>query len=236
MNAHIFRFSGETLHALPSGALHIPAHDLLCVSDLHLGKSDRIARVSGTLIPPYENRATLDKLAQDISLTTPQTVICLGDSFDDSVAATTIPDEDRATISRLQAGRRWVWIAGNHDPGPVNLAGTHLATFALGEIAFRHITTAETPEISGHYHPKHGLPKTGRRRPCFIYNQARIILPAYGAYTGGLDAQSPAIKSLFSHTAIAVLTGTKAIAIPLSLPESRQSLHSNPLKHIKNID
>ena len=219
MNAHVFSFAGETLHALPSGALHLPAHDLLCVSDLHLGKSDRIARRTGYLIPPYENQETLGKLAQDIATKDPRTVICLGDSFDDLGAAMALPDEERTTLASMQAGRRWVWIEGNHDPGPVDLGGTHLAMFGLERLTFRHIATRQMPEISGHYHPKYGLPNAGRRRPCFVYDHDRLILPAYGAYTGGLDAQHPDLRSLFADKAIAVLTGMRAIALPLFGPQ-----------------
>lgn len=215
MNAHIFQIAGQVLHALPSGGLHFPDDGVFCVSDLHLGKSDRIARRSGTLIPPYENRATLDKLSDDLDRTAARTVICLGDSFDDLAGAEALHDVDRQTLIRMQAGRRWIWIEGNHDPGPVDLGGTHIAEWQLNGIHFRHIATTATPEVSGHYHPKHGVPGAGRARACFVYDQQRLMLPAYGAYTGGLSAQDPVIRSLFSGTPIAVLTGTRAIALPV---------------------
>ncbi|MEJ6397189.1 ligase-associated DNA damage response endonuclease PdeM [Yoonia sp. 208BN28-4] len=225
MNAHVFKFAGVTLHALPSGALHIPDHAVLCVSDLHLGKSDRIARRSGTLIPPYENRETLDRLDQDIARTDPRVVICLGDSFDDLGAAHDLADENRITLARQQAGRTWIWIEGNHDPGPVDLGGTHRAEYAVGPVTFRHIATSQNAEVSGHYHPKFGLPGTGRKRACFVYDAARLMMPAYGAYTGGLDAQHPEVARHFAADAVAVVTGRTAIALPLcaaALPKRRR--------------
>jgi len=171
MTAHAFTLANEILHALPSGALFAPTQATLVVSDLHLGKSDRIARRTGTLIPPYENTETLHKLATDIAHTMPGTVICLGDSFDDLAGADALDDTHRATLTQLQAGRKWIWIEGNHDPGPVDLGGTHLAETMLGAIALRHIASAATPEASGHYHPKHAIKGMGRAQPCFIYDK-----------------------------------------------------------------
>jgi DNA ligase-associated metallophosphoesterase len=216
MNAHIFQFSDLRLHALPSGALFVPDHATLCVSDLHLGKSDRIARRTGTMIPPYENRATLEKLAEDINKTSPKTVICLGDSFDDLHAADALDDAEQLMLTQMQAGRQWIWIEGNHDPGPVDLGGTHLGSFKIGHVWFRHIASNATPEISGHYHPKHGIQNGGRMRACFAYDDQRLILPAYGAYTGGLSLQHPGLRGLFGKQVIAVLTGNKAIGIPVT--------------------
>lgn len=215
MNAHRFTFAGQHLHALPSGALLVPSAKTLVVSDLHLGKSDRIARRSGQLIPPYENTETLQKLDHDITAHAPKTVICLGDSFDDLAGADALDETHRATLTRLQAGRRWIWIEGNHDPGPVDLGGTHLAETKIGAVALRHIATPDTPEISGHYHPKLALAGAGRARPCFVYDADRLILPAYGAYTGGLSAVHPDLRTLFAAKAVAVLTGRKAIPVPL---------------------
>ncbi len=133
------RIHGEDLLPLPSGGLSWPTRRILCVSDLHLGKSDRIARRGGTLLPPYETRDTLARLEADIVVTAPQTVICLGDSFDDRMAADSLDDDEVMWINRLQAGRRWIWIEGNHDPGPMGLAGTHLAELHEGALHFRHI-------------------------------------------------------------------------------------------------
>ena len=214
MNAYAFTFCGTHCHALPSGALYLPEHAVLCVSDLHLGKSDRIARRSGVMLPPYEVQETLQKLESDIAAASPQCVICLGDSFDDLDAAESLDDDMQLWLARLQAGRRWVWIEGNHDPGPVDLGGTHLAETTIGTLTFRHIATKASAEVSGHYHPKHRV--TGRSRPAFLYDETRLIMPAYGAYTGGLASHAPALRKLFSGQLIAIMTGRKAIPAPVN--------------------
>jgi uncharacterized protein len=213
MNAYSFTFAGQPLHALPSGALHWPALRLLIVSDLHLGKSERLARRGGTLLPPYETRETLTRLSDDLDRTGAKSLISLGDSFDDLAAAGTLDDTDHMTLIRLMAGRDWTWVMGNHDAGTFALGGTHRTEVTLGPIALRHIATAQTPEISGHYHPKARIGSTIRR--CFLTDAHRIILPAYGAYTGGLHCDDPALTSLMSSNAIAVLTGSKAIPCPM---------------------
>jgi DNA ligase-associated metallophosphoesterase len=214
MTSHSFTLYETRCQALPSGALHLPDHNTLCVSDLHLGKSDRIARRGGTMLPPYEVQATLEKLQSDINATNPTTLICLGDSFDDLTAAQSLSDEMQTWLTRLQAGRRWIWIEGNHDPGPVDLGGSHLVQITVGTLAFRHIATSQKAEVSGHYHPKYQI--AGRSRPAFVYDASRLILPAYGAYTGGLSANHPDLRSLFGPQPIAVLTGTKAISVPVT--------------------
>lgn len=204
----------ETLHALPSGALHWPARRLLAVSDLHLGKSARLARRAGALLPPYETRATLERLDADIAATAPATVICLGDSFDDLAAADSLDEADALWLTRLMAGREWIWVEGNHDPGPLSLGGSHRAEASFGALTFRHIADpAEMFEISGHYHPKARL--AGQGKPSFLADAQRLILPAYGAYTGGLWCENPALSGLMQPGALAILTGTRARAIPM---------------------
>ena len=213
MNEHEFILCGTVCQAMPSGALYLPQHNVLCVSDLHLGKSDRVARRSGVMLPPYEVRETLGNLQNDINAINPNCVICLGDSFDDLDAASSLHEDMRLLLVGLQAGREWIWIEGNHDPGPVDLGGTHLVQTIVGTLTFRHIATSKKAEVSGHYHPKHRV--IGRSRPAFIYDRDRLIMPAYGAYTGGLASHKPALRQLFGANAIAVLTGTKSIAVPL---------------------
>ncbi|NVO24254.1 ligase-associated DNA damage response endonuclease PdeM [Donghicola sp. B5-SW-15] len=217
MSILTFAFCGTELEALPSGALFWPAHDLLCVSDLHLGKSERIARRGGTLLPPYETAATLTRLEQAIDLTRPKTVVCLGDSFDDLAAGEALPNRDRDWLFRLQAGREWIWIEGNHDPAPLDLAGTHMAELRLGPLTFRHIAEQGAQgEISGHYHPKAAITLRGRHisRPCFLRSADRVILPAFGAYTGGLKCSDPVLKGLMDASAVALLTGPQITPLP----------------------
>ncbi len=215
MNARDFPFCGETLTALASGALYWADEDLLTVSDLHLGKSERIARRGGTLLPPYDTEETLERLAADIRSLAPKTVLCLGDSFDDLAAAQALDDNHRTTIGMLQAGRTWLWLEGNHDPGPVDLGGAHLDEYRKGPLTFRHIAEAETApgEISGHYHPKARVKRTSR--PCFMVDATRLILPAYGCYTGGLDWMTPVLRGLFADQAVAYLTGRQVLAVPV---------------------
>jgi len=213
-----FPFRGETLHALPTGGLFWPAQGVLCVSDLHLGKSDRIARQGGALLPPYETRATLDRLAQDIETTRPATVICLGDSFDDLTAAKALATPMKDWLVALMAGRRWIWVLGNHDPGPVDLGGTHLAEYQAGPLIFRHIAEpGAIGEISGHYHPKARVQLRGRpiSRRCLLRDETRLILPAYGAYTGGLFCDRPELSELMGPAATAILLGTPPIMLPM---------------------
>lgn len=214
MTAHAFTFAKADLLALASGALHWPAQGLLCVSDLHLGKSERLARRVGTLLPPYETRETLSRLDAAIEATRPETVVCLGDSFDDLTAAATLADPERLWLARLMAGRRWIWIEGNHDAGPVDIGGSHRAELVLGPLSFRHIAASQAKgEVSGHYHPK--LRLGGQSRPCFLLDSDRLILPAFGCYTGGLRHDDPALRALMGPGALAILTGTRATPCPL---------------------
>jgi uncharacterized protein len=218
MTHHAFTFAGETLHALASGALFWPAQALLCVSDLHFGKSERRVRRGGMVLPPYEAQETLTRLQADLDKTMAATVICLGDSFDDVVASDGLPEEARLWIARLQAGRRWIWVEGNHDPGPVDLGGTHLAEVSLPPLSFRHIAMpAGIGEISGHYHPKAVLRSRAGSlsRPAFLIDSVRVILPAYGTYTGGLRSSHAALHALMGKDAIAVLTGKTALTVPM---------------------
>lgn len=218
MNEHHFILAGTDLAARASGALWWPERQVLVVSDLHLGKSERIARLGGAMLPPYESQDTLARLDAEIAKTDPKTVICLGDSFDDSAAVTGLQDDIQTWLMRLMAGRRWIWIEGNHDPGPVDLGGTHLAELPLPPLTFRHIAEAgASGEVSGHYHPKATVKTRGRSisRPCFLYDSDRLILPAFGTYTGGLRSNSPVLATLMRPEARAVLTGSVACVVPM---------------------
>ncbi|WP_408629797.1 ligase-associated DNA damage response endonuclease PdeM [Aliiroseovarius salicola] len=218
MNCYAFRFADHDLTLLPSGALWWPDQDLLCVSDLHLGKSERQARRGGHLLPPYDTRDTLMRLEADIARTKARSVLCLGDSFDDLTAANQLDGEMRQWLSRLMAGRRWIWIEGNHDPGPVEFGGTHLADCLIDTIQFRHIADPQSSfEVSGHYHPKTRLSVKGRgfSRPCMLVDRHRIILPAYGTYTGGLRSDDPVLSDLMQPNALAVLLGVPPHPVPM---------------------
>jgi len=219
MESQPILLAGTQLIARGSGGLWWPDARLLTVADLHLGKAERLARRGGALLPPYETAATLDRLADEIVALRPVCVVCLGDSFDDDAAATGLCAADAARLTALMAGRDWIWIAGNHDPGPVELGGTHLAELARGPLVFRHAAAPHggCGEISGHYHPKVRLAARGRAivRPALLYDGRRAILPAFGAYTGGLWADDPALASLLAPDAFAVLTGRPCVRIPL---------------------
>ena len=221
MHGYTFSLRSAKLTALSAGLLWWHDRKLLCVSDLHLGKSERIARRGGTLLPPYENKDTLTRLAIAINALDPLTVVCLGDSFDDLESLDALSEDDHTNLATLTAGRRWIWIEGNHDPGPVNIGGTHLAEFETGPLTFRHIATPDASgEISGHYHPKASVKlKSGSMsRPCFLVDENRVILPAFGAFTGGLKSTDPVFTPLLKPSAIAVLTGAQAL--PISMPRA----------------
>jgi DNA ligase-associated metallophosphoesterase len=218
MNGIDFTLAGISLFAMGSGALWWPDKRLLCVSDLHLGKSERIARRGGAALPPYDTRDTLNRLAADLALTNAAIVVCLGDSFDDLNAAQSLPESEKLWIARLQAGRRWVWIEGNHDPGPADISGTHLAELPLAPLSFRHIARpGASGEISGHYHPKASVKTSSRTaiRPAFLIDRDRAILPSYGTYTGGLSTHDKVLTQLMRPEAIAILTGRQAHCVPM---------------------
>lgn len=206
MTALPFTFHGHTFAALPSGALHWPAQNALLVADLHLGKSERMARRGGALLPPYDSHATLARLTADLATTRAQSLIALGDSFDDDAATTALPPVARDMLDKILARHDVLWITGNHDPG-----ANGSAALCLGGINLRHIA-ATGPDISGHYHPKVTL--AGRRWPAFLIGTEHLILPAYGAYTGGLDATDPVLTTLIPEGR-AILTGQRARMIPL---------------------
>ena len=221
--------AGERFEALSCGALFWPARRLLAAADLHLGKCARAARSGGALLPPYETAETLARLEAAIAARAPETVALLGDSFDDAAAAARLDAEARARLAAMARGRRWIWIAGNHDPGPTARRpeareeirgaidaeiGERRGEFAIGPIRFRHHARADAPpagtaEMSGHYHPKAVMRIRGRQlsRRCFLYDARRVILPAFGAYSGGLDAADPALSQLLAPDAAALTLG-----------------------------
>ncbi|WP_323785621.1 ligase-associated DNA damage response endonuclease PdeM [Thalassovita sp.] len=218
MNTYSLTLSGVKLEAMKSGALYWPEKRVLCVSDLHLGRSERIARLGGAMLPPYDTRETLAQLERDLLTTAANSVICLGDSFDDSASSRGISESDVMWITRMQAGRRWIWIQGNHDPGPLAIGGTHMAELPFPPLVFRHIARLQASgEISGHYHPKARVTAHGQSitRPCFLIDSDRIIMPAYGTYTGGLNTSHAVLKHLMRPEALAILTGPNLLPMPM---------------------
>ena len=206
---------------LPSGALWWPQEALLCVSDLHLGKSERMARRGGALLPPYESLATLQRLGQDLTTTGARTVLSLGDSFDDDAAAEALHPDAEAMLRSVMHERHWIWIGGNHDPKPNRFGGVHYPCHRIGTVSFRHIAgeTSAAHEISGHYHPKASVTLRGRRvtSACFVTDARRLVMPAFGTYTGGLRVSAPELRTLFAADATVRLTRAPHRAIPLGL-------------------
>lgn len=207
--------AGEELIADCSGALYWPAARLLAVADLHFEKGSSYA-ARGALLPPYDTRATLDRLAAVIARYAPETVVALGDSFHDPQAEARLGGDDFETLSRVAGAVNWVWIRGNHDPEPpARLGGLVRVRLSQGPLCFVHEAAGAgaAGEVSGHYHPKAAVRRRGRTvvRPAFIFDDRRLILPAFGAYTGGLDVLDPAIAALMRQPFSVFMTGRDRI-------------------------
>lgn len=194
--------AGHSLVADPAGALAWPAEATLILADLHLEKAAALNRRRSGVMPALDTPATLDRLEALLARWAPQRVIALGDSFHDRYAAETLPATTREQLAALVARFDWIWIAGNHDPAlPAALGGTQHPELTHCGVALRHMPSAEAPEageIAGHLHPKVRLPSRAgpQARPCFVEDGRRCILPAFGAYTGGLDCRRHAIAGL----------------------------------------
>lgn len=199
---------GKQLVADMSGALYWPGESTLIVADLHLEKASAHA-ARGTLLPPYDTRETLERLAVVIERYEPQTVLALGDSLHDRGAAERISSRDRAALAILQEDRRWIWVTGNHDPDiAASLGGEVVDDLDVGGLRFVHLPTPghATHEIAGHLHPAAKLSLYGHtlRRPCFVGNRLRLVLPAFGAFAGGLNVLDAAFLPLFSNDGFGV--------------------------------
>ncbi len=186
----------------PAGAAFWPARRVLIVADLHFEKASALA-ARGALLPPYDTRATLERLSRLIRLYRPSKVVALGDSFHDVGGAGRLAGQDRARIEALAREAAFIWISGNHDPAPSGLPGVAVAIHREGPFTFRHEAEPELGpreiEISGHFHPKASIEARAKRvsRPCFVTDSRRLMLPAFGAYAGGLDVREPPIAKLF---------------------------------------
>lgn len=192
-----FSFAGETFLASPQGALHWPAQQALLVADLHLEKASWFARL-GQFLPPYDSAATLSALAELVEGTGVRRIYCLGDSFHDRFGCDRLPEKARALLLDMTTRLDWTWVLGNHDPGFADhCGGTLIEELTVSGIVLRHEAHREDrqPEISGHYHPKLRVNVRGRHvsRRCFVASKTKLILPAFGSLTGGLDASHPEI-------------------------------------------
>ena len=211
-----FHCAGETLQALPAGALFWPARRLLAVADLHLEKGSSYAVNARKLLPRHDTRQTLAMLTALIDVMQPETVVCLGDSFHDRTAIERLPEVEHRMIVGLTGRVRFVWIAGNHDPAPPPQGWGDVAEeIQDSPLVFRHEARfgPADGEISGHFHPVAALTVRGRgiRRRCFLTDGRRLILPAFGTYAGGLNALDPAIAQLFPDDYEALVVGRDAV-------------------------
>lgn len=197
--------AGVALVADPAGALYEPHAGALIVADLHLEKGSSFAR-RGRMLPPYDTAATLDRLARLVATYRPRVVIALGDSFHDRGGPERLGAADREALAALQRFRDWIWIAGNHDPEPpAGCGGEARMAMALGPLTLRHEPAAGAAhgELAGHLHPvaKVAVRGQGLRRRCFATDGARVVLPAFGAYAGGLNVCDAAFAGLFAPEA-----------------------------------
>ncbi len=211
--------NGAELQLDHHGAAWWPAERLLVVADMHLEKGSAFAR-RGRFLPPYDSAATLARLTRLVARHRPRRLVALGDSFHDRHAGERMDCEVLAALSALAAGLEMIWIAGNHDPEiPAALPGARLAEFSAGPLVFRHEPKpgAQAGEVAGHLHPaaKVVSARGGVRRPAFVTDGKRLVMPAFGAYAGGLNCREPAIEGLFSPEALVahVLGGSRVYPV-----------------------
>ncbi|MCV0395874.1 MAG: ligase-associated DNA damage response endonuclease PdeM [Rhizobiaceae bacterium] len=195
------RLAGREVILDMVGALVDPEASMLVVSDLHLEKGSSYAR-RGSMLPPYDTMATLARLGALLARHDPAIVISLGDSFHDGEGAARLAEPARAALAAMMAGRQWLWVAGNHDPEPPSgLGGDCVAEVAVGGLRFRHEPSKDgrDGEVAGHLHPGARIVRRGRavRRACFASDGRRLIMPAFGAYTGMLNVMDRAYRGLF---------------------------------------
>jgi DNA ligase-associated metallophosphoesterase len=195
--------AGVIFAADPGGALYWPEHRLLAVADLHLEKGSSYA-ARGVLLPPYDTAATFLRLAHLKGYYAPRCVVALGDSFHDGGGPARLSRENRDSLAALQRGCDWIWLSGNHDPEPApNIGGRFLDTLALDGVTFRHEPTGAGNEIASHLHPMARVCHHGRTisRRCFAGNKQRVVMPAFGAFTGGLNVRDVAFNDIFHSLA-----------------------------------
>ncbi|HEX8234216.1 MAG TPA: ligase-associated DNA damage response endonuclease PdeM [Caulobacteraceae bacterium] len=196
-----------------SGALWLEAERALVCADLHLEKGSAYA-ARGQMLPPYDTREALRRLAQEVEALEPRLIVLLGDAFHDCAAEDRLCREDAEALSALASGRSLLWVLGNHDPAPPRaLPGEWAAELALGGLSLRHEPAAAPArgEAAGHLHPCARVLAGGRsvRRRCFVTDGERLLLPAFGAYAGGLSVLDSAIGSLFRSRPLVVVLGSR---------------------------
>jgi len=194
------RVAGAEVILDASGIAWLPAEGTAVVADLHLEKASSYAGY-GRFLPPYDTSSTLARLAAALARLSPERVICLGDSSHDGGGPRRLGAADRARLAGLVAAHEWIWVVGNHDPElPADIGGSIVAECALGCLTFRHVPGGPAQgEVAGHLHPFARVRGRGGavRRRAFLTNGRRLVLPAFGALTGGLDALDPAFRPLF---------------------------------------
>ena len=214
-------FASHDFLADPQGALWWPAERALLVADLHLEKASWFARL-GQFLPPYDSEATLSALTALVERWKPDRLYCLGDSFHDRFGCDRLPAAARELLLGLTGRLDWVWILGNHDPGFADHCGGRLVEeVAVRGLALRHEADPKDagPEVSGHYHPKLRLTLKGRNvsRRCYVASQTKLILPAFGALTGGLDANHPEIvRKVGDRAAALVPVADRLLRFPIA--------------------
>ncbi len=216
-----FSFANQDLALVQGRALFWPRENALLVADLHLEKASFFAG-HGQMLPPYDSRETLERLALTVRETGARRVFCLGDNFHDAKGAGRLEPHAAGMLAALTRALDWVWIAGNHDGPSGVLAGTALDELEIGGLTLRHHARAgeRGPELSGHFHPRLIVSARGRRiaRPCAVRSEQRLILPAFGALTGGMDATSPEILAAMQPAAVIdalASAGSKLVEYPL---------------------
>lgn len=214
-------FAGETFAAFAEGALYWPAERTLLLADLHLEKASWYAK-SGQFLPPYDSEATLAAVGAIVDRCDPLRLLCLGDSFHDPAGCERLGEMARAMLIALTGRLDWVWIVGNHDPGFSDLCGGSLADeMVVRGIQLRHAADRKDsrPEISGHFHPKLRLNLKGRQvsRRCFVATATKLIMPAFGSLTGGLDAAHPEIlRSVGAPASALVPVSDRLLRFPIA--------------------
>lgn len=213
--------NGERLILDPAGAVYWPDEHTAIFADLHFEKGSSLAR-QGALLPPYDTHETLRRMEDVLARRTVRRVIALGDSFHDRDAADRLDEGARVRLGKHVQRAEWIWIAGNHDPcPPAWLGGTVTSEISIGDLSFRHEPrlTRQAGELAGHLHPCATVVRRGRglRRRCFVSDGTRLLLPAFGAYAGGLDVHEAPIASLFPDSFLAYVLGARRVyAVALS--------------------